>query len=103
MKLYLVKDGERQVWVAALANEHMYSYVANTGYFHDNNALRNDFYMDFDYQYEEIDVIRAKTLIAAGVGKLDETTRADALSKWRADPRPLVPNDVFAAVAGFRP
>lgn len=103
MKLYLVKDGERQVWVAALAHEHMYSYVANTGYFHDNNALRNDFYMDFDYEYEEIDVVRAKALIAAGVGQLDETTRADALAKWRADPRPLLPNDVFAAVAGLTP
>jgi hypothetical protein len=101
MKLYLVKDGEREVWVAALANEHMYSYVANTGFFHDNNALRNDFYMDFDYDCEEIDIIRAKELIAADVGLLDETTTADALVKWRADPRPLAPNDVFAAVAGL--
>jgi hypothetical protein len=81
----------------------MYSYVANTGFFHDNNALRNDFYMDFDYEYEEIDVIRAKALIAAGVGLLDETTRGDALAKWRSDPRTLFPNDVYAAVAGLTP
>jgi hypothetical protein len=38
MKLYLVKEDDRLVWVAALAHETMYSYVANTGKFHDNNA-----------------------------------------------------------------
>jgi hypothetical protein len=42
---HLVKEDERLVWVAALAHEHVYAYVANTGRFHDNNALRNDFYM----------------------------------------------------------
>jgi hypothetical protein len=103
MRLFLVKDGDREVWVAALANEHMYSYVDNTGFFHDNNALRNDYYMDFDYEYEEIDIARAKELIAAGIGRLDETTRADALTKWRNDPRPLPVRDVFAAVAGLTP
>jgi len=33
MRLYLVKEEERLVWVAALAHEVMYSYVANTGKF----------------------------------------------------------------------
>lgn len=103
MKLYLVTEGERRVWVAALAHEHMYSYVANTGYFHDNLALRNDFYMDFRFEYEEIDVVRAKQLIAEGVGRLDESTRVDAMTKWRSDPRPLTPTDVFAAVVGLNP
>ncbi|WBQ07135.1 hypothetical protein [Kribbella sp. CA-293567] len=103
MRLLLVKDGEREVWVAALAHEHLYSYVANTGFFHDNNALRNDYYMEFDFEYEEIDIVRAKELIAAGVGLLDEDSRADALAKWRADSRGLTPADVFAAVAGTRP
>ncbi|MEV8375705.1 hypothetical protein AB0P21_23415 [Kribbella sp. NPDC056861] len=103
MRLFLVKDGERLVWVAALAHEHLYSYVGNTGFFHDNNALRNDYYMDFDFEYEEIDITRAKALIAAGVGQLDESVRADALAMWRSDPRPMTPGDVFAAVAGTTP
>ncbi|WP_020390429.1 hypothetical protein [Kribbella catacumbae] len=103
MKLYLVTKGNRRLWVAALAHENMYGYVQNTGYFHDNNALRNDFYLENRFGYEEIDITRAKALIAEGVGQADESKHADALAKWRADPRPLAPNDVFAAVAGLTP
>lgn len=101
MKLYLVTKGDRRLWVAALAHENMYGYVQNTGFFHDNNALRNDFYMDNRFEYEEIDIIRAKALMAEGVGQADETTHADALANWRADTRALTPGDVFAAVAGL--
>ena len=103
MKLYLVSKDGRPLWVAALAHENMYGYVQNTGFFHDNNALRNDFYIDNRFEYEEIDIIRAKTLIAEGIGQADEATHADALTKWRADPRPLAPDDVYAAVAGLNP
>lgn len=103
MKLYLVSKGERRLWVAALAHENMYGYVQNTGYFHDNNALRNDFYLDNRFTYEEIDITRARALIAEGIGQADESDHADALTKWRADPRPLTPADGYAAVAGFRP
>lgn len=103
MKLYLVSKDGRPLWVAALAHENMYGYVQNTGFFHDNNALRNDFYIDNRFGYEEIDITRAKTLIAEGIGQADESHHADALAKWRADPRPLAPNDVYAAVAGLNP
>ena len=88
MKLYLVKEEERQVWVAALAHEHMYAYVANTGKFHDNNALRNDYYMERDFTYEEIGPAEARRLIDEGVGRLDE--RSGALDRWRADPDPSI-------------
>jgi hypothetical protein len=102
MKLYLVKEDERLVWVAALAHEHMYAYVANTGKFHDNNALRNDYYMERWFQYEEIGPAEARRLIEQGVGTLTDD-HPNALSKWRADSRGLHPEDVLSMAAGHRP
>ena len=101
MKLYLVKEDERLVWVAALAHEHMYAYVANTGKFHDNNALRNDYYMDRWFSYEEIGSAEARRLIDQGVGTLDDDDHSDALIEWRADPKPLDPADVLSIAAGY--
>ena len=101
MKLYLVKEDERLVWVAALAHEHMYAYVANTGMFHDNNALRNDYYLDRLFSYEEIGSAEARRLIDQGVGTLDEDDHPDALAEWRADPKPLDPSDVLSIAAGY--
>lgn len=103
MKLYLVKEEGRQVWVAALAHEMMYSYVANTGKFHANNALRNDFYAERWFTYEDIGPAEARRLIQAGVGTLDETDHATALQKWRSDPDPQDPSDVLSMAAGHNP
>ncbi|WP_328327815.1 hypothetical protein OHA70_01925 [Kribbella sp. NBC_00382] len=103
MKLYLVKERDRMVWVAALANEVMYSYVANTGKFHDNNALRNDFYMERHFSYTEIGTAQAQRLINDDLGRLDESTYAEALTEWRADPKPLDPTEVLSMAAGFNP
>jgi hypothetical protein len=101
MNLFLVTQDERLVWVAALANEHMYSYVANTGKFHDNNALRNDYYIDQHLSYDEIGSADARRLIDQGVGTLDEDDHSDALEEWRADPKPLDPADVLSIAAGY--
>jgi hypothetical protein len=101
MRLYLVKEDDRLVWVAALAHEVMYAYVANTGLFHNNNALRNDFYMVRDFTYEEIGPAEARRLIAQGVGTLDDDEHPTALARWRSDPNPLAPADVLAMAAGF--
>jgi|SRR4029079_11815549 len=101
MRLYLVKEDDRLVWVAALAHEVMYAYVANTGMFHNNNALRNDFYMVRDFTYQEIGPAEARRLIAQGVGTLDDDEHPTALAKWRSDPNPLAPADVLAMAAGF--
>jgi hypothetical protein len=103
MKLYLVKERDRMVWVAALANEVMYSYVANTGKFHDNLALRNDFYMERHFDYTEIGRAQAQRLIDDDLGRLDEADYADALAEWRADPNPLSPAEVLSMAAGFNP
>ncbi|MFI7064134.1 hypothetical protein ACIBL3_24315 [Kribbella sp. NPDC050124] len=88
--------------MAALAHEHMYAYVANTGRFHDNNALRNDYYMERWFSYTEIGPAEARRLIDEGaIGRLDDDS--EALERWRADPRPLKPADVLAIAAGVNP
>ncbi|TCO34302.1 hypothetical protein EV652_102368 [Kribbella steppae] len=101
MKLYLVKEEGEPLWVAALAHERMYGYVANTGKFHDNNALRNDYYMERDFTYEEIGPAEARRLIDGGVGRLDEVEEAEILAIWQADPKPLDPTDVLSIAAGY--
>jgi hypothetical protein len=101
MKLYLVKEDGQPVWLAALAHERMYGYVANTGKFHDNNALRNDYYIDRDFSYEEIGPAEARRLIDGGIGRLDEIEEAEDLAVWRADPKPLDPADVLSIAAGY--
>jgi hypothetical protein len=91
------------VWVAALVHEMMCSYVANTGKFHANNALRNDFYAERWFTYEDIGPAEARRLIAAGVGTLNETDHSEALGRWRADPNPEDPTDVLSMAAGHMP
>jgi hypothetical protein len=103
MKLYLVTEDCEPLWVAALWSEKMYGYVPNTGKFHDNNALRNDFYMERDLTYTEIGSAEARRLIDNEITPLDETDYADALSRWRADPKPLDPTEVLSMAAGFNP
>ncbi|MEU8224467.1 hypothetical protein [Kribbella sp. NPDC048915] len=101
MKLYLVKDEEGQpLWVAALAHETMYAYVANTGKFHDNNALRNDYYMVRRFTYEPIGPADARRWISEGLGTLNDDDNPAALDKWRSDPNPLNPADVLSMAAG---
>ena len=103
MKLYLVKEDDRAVWVAALAHETMYGYVANTGKFHDNNALRNDYYMDRDFTYDKIGSAEARRLIDNDVAPLNEDKYAESLARGRADPKPLDPGEVLSMAAGFNP
>ena len=88
------------MWVAALAHETMYAYVANTGKFHDNNALRNDFYMVRRFTYEPIGTAEARRWIAQELGTLNDTDHPDALAKWQADPKPLTVTDVLSMAAG---
>jgi hypothetical protein len=102
MRLFLVKEDGQPVWVAALANENMYGYVPNTGKFHNNNALHNDYYMERDFSYEAIGSAEARRLID-GVGLLDEDEYADVLVEWRADPHALDPVEVLSIAAGFNP
>lgn len=100
-KLYLATDGDRPVWVVALIDQDIWTYVANTDRFHRNEAMRDDFFVETHFGYREISVREALRHIQAGVGRLDEEERAEALRAWRSDPNPLLTEMVLAAaVAG---
>src|SRR2546429_423014 len=99
MKLYLVKEDDRLVWVAALAHEVMYAYVANTGKFHYDEGARHAYFFLNGMQYVDIGIAEAKRLMAAGVGTLDEVESADSLRRWWDDPEGMDPEVVFASLA----
>ncbi|TDD42332.1 hypothetical protein E1263_42245 [Kribbella antibiotica] len=98
MSLYIVKDGERFLWVAAALGDEVYSFVPDLGTFHRNDGLRDDFFMERELQYEQITVTRAKALIESGLQPLDGEVMADHLTDWRSDPAALAPEQVFASV-----
>lgn len=98
-RLYLVKDGERELWVAALVDEDVWTYVANTGKFHRNEGARHDFYFLNELEYAEIGIAEAQRLIRAGVGTVDEQELADSIQRWREDPDAMDPEIVFAPMA----
>jgi hypothetical protein len=95
---YLVKTGRLKVGVAVLAGDRLYRYVANTGRFHEDDALRYDFFQDRQHDYERISVIRAQYLISRGIGRLDPVDHAEALTRWTADPTSLDPTEAFLLV-----
>ncbi|GAA0961567.1 hypothetical protein GCM10009554_78250 [Kribbella koreensis] len=97
MSLYLVKDGGRFVWVAALIGEDIYTYVPDTGKFHRNEGLRDDYFMAQDLQYERVTVSKARAVIDAGLEPLDEDLMGDHLDDWRRDAEALAPEQVFAS------
>ena len=71
-RLYLVKDGEREPWVAALVDEDVFDRcVGNTGKFHRNDGARQDFYFVNELEYLEIGIAKAQRLIRAGVRTVD--------------------------------
>jgi hypothetical protein len=98
-RLYLVKDGERELWVAALVDEDVWTYVANTGKFHRNEGARHDFYFLNELEYVEIGIAEAQRLIGAGVGTVDEQEMPDSARRWREDAEPMEPEVVFASMA----
>jgi hypothetical protein len=98
-RLFLVRQGERRVWVAALVDEDVWTYVWNTGKFHRNDGVRDDYFMNNEAQYSEIGITEAKRLIAEGVGRVDEQKNPDAVQDWRNDPQAMDPEIVFASLA----
>ncbi|MEV8375570.1 hypothetical protein AB0P21_22730 [Kribbella sp. NPDC056861] len=96
-RLFLVSEAGQQVWVAALIDEDIWTYVANTGRFHRNAGLRHDFFVLNELEYAEIGLSEARRLIAAGLGTLTEEWQSDALDAWQQDPQALTTEDVFAS------
>jgi hypothetical protein len=96
-RLYLVAEGSHRLWVAALIDEDIWTYVVNTGRFHRNDALRHDYFMLRELSYTDIGLAEARRLISAGVGTVDPIIFPDALKRWQADTDSLSPDEVFAA------
>ena len=97
-RLFLVSQGERRVWVAALVDEDVWTYVGNTGKFHRNEGVRDDYFMNNEAQYADIGIAEAKRLIADGVGQVDEHKNPDSVQGWREDHNAMDPEVVFASM-----
>ncbi|TCO45443.1 hypothetical protein EV646_10865 [Kribbella antiqua] len=98
-RLFLVKDGETELWVAALVDEDVWTYVGNTGKFHRNEGARHDYYFLNELEYVEIGIAEAQRLIRAGVGKVDEAEFPDSVQRWQQDTEPMDAEVVFASMA----
>jgi hypothetical protein len=96
-RLYLVTEGATRIWVAALIDEDIWTYVVETGRFHRNDGLRHDYFMLRELGYTDIGLAEARRLISAGVGTVDPILFPDALKRWKADTESLAPDQVFAA------
>jgi hypothetical protein len=97
-RLLLVSQRERRIWVAALIDEDVWTYVGNTGKFHRNEGVRDDYFMNNDAQYADIGIAEAKRLIADGVGRVDELKNPDSVQGWREDQEAMDPEIVFASM-----
>lgn len=98
-RLFLVRDGVVELWVAALVEEDIWTYVGNTGKFHYNEGARHDYYFLNGLEYVDIGIAEAKRRIAAGVGTVDEGEFPDEVRGWREDSKGLDPEVVFASLA----
>jgi hypothetical protein len=100
VKLFKVAEGNRDLWVAVLISERMYVYVDNTGRFHQNAAVSEDYLEDQRLKYEPIGVSQAQALIDQHVGLGDEAKVRDQLDRYMADPDSLAVDTVFAQITG---
>ncbi|AZS46052.1 hypothetical protein [Microbacterium oxydans] len=97
MNLYLVRNPDGvPIWVAFENDQkRLYTFVQNTGKFHLNAGLYEDFYFDHTMTYEPLDQQRAEAAILSGVGLRDERSFAHILARYRRDQEALSPETVF--------
>lgn len=98
MGLYLVRNpAGLPVWVCYEDDEmRVWSYVHNTGRFHLNDGLAEDFYIDQSNSYEPIDVDIAKRYIAGGLATLSPHKHGHLIRKFDADRSARPVADVLA-------
>ena len=101
--LYLAKQADRAVWLAAEHDGALYGYVPNVNAFVYNKALTLDFLIDRDLRYEPLTAAEAATIIAAAViGRIDARSNRDRLADIKAQKRRLSVNDVLGSSARLR-
>jgi hypothetical protein len=94
-RLYLARDGTREVWVAAVRGGLVYVYSPETGGFHASRPVTLDFFTEGEMTYEPLTVEQARGKVRAGVGSLDARTMGHVLEAFRTDPHPLPAGDVL--------
>ncbi|NIG66773.1 MULTISPECIES: hypothetical protein [unclassified Microbacterium] len=97
MNLYLVRNPDGvPVWVAFESDqERLYTYVQNSGRFHLNPGIYNDFYFEHKMTYEPLDEAAAEEAILSGLGLLDERTVSHIIGRYHRDPDAISPETVF--------
>jgi len=87
MNLYLVRNPDGvPVWVAFEDDQkRLYTFVQNTGKFHLNAGLYEDFYFGHTMTYEPLDQQRAEAAILSGVGRRDERSFVHILERYHRD------------------
>lgn len=100
MNFYLVRNPDGvPVWVAFESDEHsLYTYVQNTGKFHQNHGLYEDFYFDHTMTFEPIDQQAAAAAILSGVGRRDERSFVHILERYHRDTEAIALDAVLGGV-----
>jgi len=65
-ELYLVKDGERTVTLAAEREGKLYAFVPNVGSFVYNKPMSVDFQIDHEMNYASVDAETAANIVREG-------------------------------------
>lgn len=96
--LYLVKDGDRTVVLAAERDGKLYGYVPNVEAFVYNKPLSVDFLIDQSMTYEPQTAEQAAAIIKAGiVGKINGRTNKFLVDHMKAETNRMTPAEVFGA------
>lgn len=93
-QLLHVHAGSRSIWLAAMGEWRMYVYTPNTGKFHRNDALGQDYFWDQELSYDEVDIETARLLMSRGVGRLDAVRNDRQLRRYMNDEYAIEVGDV---------
>lgn len=93
-QLLHVHEGPRSIWLAAMGEWRMYVYTPNTGKFHRNDALGQDYFWDQELSYDEVDIETARLLMSRGVGHLDAVRNDRQLRRYMDDEYAVEVGDV---------
>ncbi|MBU8820725.1 hypothetical protein KL864_33185 [Mycolicibacterium goodii] len=96
--LYLVKDGDRAVILAAECDGCLYGYIPNVAAFVYNKPMSVDFLIDREMTYQPVDHDEAAAIIKAGqIGLIDGRTNKFLLDHAKAETRRLDPSEILGA------
>lgn len=96
--LYLVKEGDRAVILAAERDGRLYGYIPNVNAFVYNKPMSVDFLIDRDMTYQPVDHDEAAAIIKAGqIGKINGRTNKFLLDRTKAETRRIDPTEILDA------